>query len=58
MTNKKMGRPLKNETARNKTLNLRVSEQEKSLIKETAEKVGKSQVDTIIQSIEEFSKRI
>ena len=46
----KIGRP-KSDNARNKSLNLRLSQEELDLIQECSEKLNLTRTDTIIESI-------
>ena len=48
--NAKMGRP-KSDNARNKSLNLRLRQEELDLIRECSEKLNLTRTDTIIESI-------
>lgn len=55
---KKMGRPIKGNSKRDKRIEFRVSVDELNLINETAKKNGKSRADTVIQAVEELSNRL
>lgn len=55
---KKMGRPLKGESKRNKSMTVRITEDEFDLISDVSMKLGISKSDTIIQAIEELAQRL
>lgn len=55
---KKMGRPIKGNSKRDKRIEFRVSADELNLINETAKKNGKSRADTVIQAVEELSNKL
>lgn len=55
---KKMGRPLKGESKRNKSMTVRITEDEFDLISNVSMKLGISKSDTIIQAVEELAQRL
>ncbi|MBF9606401.1 CopG family transcriptional regulator [Streptococcus mitis] len=55
---KKMGRPLKGESKRNKSMTVRITEDEFDLISDVSMKLGISKSDTIIQAVEELAQRL
>ena len=55
---KKMGRPLKGESKRNKSMTVRITEDEFDLIPDVSMKLGISKSDTIIQAVEELAQRL
>lgn len=53
----KMGRPPKNETSKNISLQLRITEKTATELKECAETLGVSRTEVIEKSVEEFHKK-
>lgn len=53
-----MGRPLKGESKRNKSMTVRITEDEFDLISDVSMKLGISKSDTIIQAVEELVQRL
>lgn len=51
-TGKKMGRPIKADAPRNKSLHLMLTEDEAQRIKDCSERLGLNRVDTIMRGIE------
>lgn len=52
------GRPPKNETSKNVSLQLRITEKTATELKECAEKLGISRTEVIEKSVEEFHEKM
>lgn len=55
---KKMGRPIKGNSKRDKRIEFRLTQDELDLLNETAKKNGKTRVDTVVEAVEELSNRL
>ena len=56
--NKKLGRPLKNNSARTEKLNIRLTQEEKNKIANVSNKIEKSKADTIMYAIDKLSESL
>lgn len=54
----KIGRPLKNDTKRDKRLEIRLTDAEYNLIQETADALEQSRADTIVQAVEQLKESL
>lgn len=55
---KKMGRPIKGTSLRDKKLTLRLSSEELELLAYCSEKTGLTRTDIIVKSVEKFKEKL
>lgn len=55
---KKMGRPLKGDSKRDKRITIRVTEDEFYFVDEVTAKTGLSKTETILKAVEELADRL